>query len=59
MERPYDDDDVDVLPVPLDRETRRWLAETARATGAHPRQIAASILKDVRIDTEHAERRLH
>jgi hypothetical protein len=55
MERNLDDD-VDDLPVPLDRETRRWLADLARASGAHPRELIASMLHDIRRDDERAHR---
>lgn len=58
MPRPFDieDDDEVEVPIPLGRETRRFLCEIARATGDHPTRIAASMLHDILKDTEAAER---
>lgn len=55
---PEDDDDVETLPVDLDRDVRLWLAEQARATGVHPRVIAASIIKDV-VQDDRAAHAVH
>lgn len=56
-----DELDVEVVPLdlPLDRATVSWLARLANATGAHPRAIVASMLKDIRVDDETAHRNLH
>lgn len=51
------DPDEEVLPVSLDRETRRWLADMSQASGAHPRELIASMLHDLRMDDEAAHRR--
>ena len=52
MAWPYEDEDY--LPVPLDRETREWLAVLVRATGAPPGVLVASMLEAIRVDDETA-----
>jgi hypothetical protein len=53
---PEDFEDDDVLPVPLDRDLRAWLAELVRATGAPPGVIVKSMLDAIRVDDEAAHR---
>ena len=45
-------DDVEIFPaqLPLDPETIAWLARLHRATGTHPNEIIASMLRDIRED---------
>ena len=50
MPTDHDNEDHDVLPVPLDRETLAWLAALSRVTGTPPAQIVASMLHDIRVD---------
>ena len=42
------------LDVPLDAATIAWLARLARATGDHPADMVASMLRMIRIDDEAA-----
>lgn len=48
------DDDVEDVPIPLDRATVERLAKFARATGEHPRDAAAALLSALLIDDEAA-----
>lgn len=50
------EDDEDLLPVPLDRDTRRWLVELAQATGNPPARLVATMLAEIRTDDEAAHR---
>lgn len=49
-----DHDDVDVLPVPLDRETRERLARFCAETGRPAAVVAAEMLAEVLRDDETA-----
>jgi hypothetical protein len=51
-----DEEDLEVFPAELrlDGATLRWLARLERLTGAHPNQIIASMLRDIRRDDEAA-----
>jgi len=40
-------DETDVLPIDLDRGTIRRLKELAELIGAHPREVASSLLHDI------------
>ena len=60
MARRRDDNDEEHhLPVPLDAETRRWLAQLSLTTGDSPGRIVASMLRDIRADDEAAHSQLH
>lgn len=48
MQAPDDEhDDVEIVPIPLDRETRANLAALARVIGEHPVKLAGALLRDV------------
>ena len=47
------------IPVPLDAETRAWLARLSLATGDSPGRIVSSMLRDIRLDDEAAHSQLH
>lgn len=57
--KPTFDDDELVVPVPLSREEREWLAARARDTGRHPSEIASQIIRDVIEDDRIAHERTH
>ncbi len=46
------DDDTEIVPVPMDRETRQRLAAFARAIELAPVDAAATLLKDLLVDDE-------
>lgn len=48
------EDETEVVPIPLDPETIARLARFGRAAGVHPVQAAAALLRDVLIDDEEA-----
>jgi predicted DNA-binding protein len=50
------DNDTDLLPVPLDSETRRRLARFCRETGKPAALVAAEMLAAVLEDDEQAHR---
>lgn len=52
--KPTTDDDVELVPIPLDRETIARLARLGRLVDDHPMRIAGSILHDVLKDDEDA-----
>lgn len=52
------DDDEDLLPVPLDRDTRAWLRDLAEVTGRAPARLVASMISEIRRDDE-AMHRVH
>lgn len=56
-----DDDDVELVPVPMDRETRRRLVELSKVIGDQPYRVAGSLLRDVLKEDEdaHAFDKLH
>ncbi len=47
-----EDDDVEVVPIPLDRETIERLIRLARLVGMHPVGCASSLLHDLMRDDE-------
>jgi hypothetical protein len=47
-----DEDDFEVVPIPLDRETRRRLVALAREVRYAPAQLASSLLHDLLKDDE-------
>ena len=47
MPQPPENDDLEFVPIPLDRETIVALARLGRMLGEHPVKIAASLLRDV------------
>lgn len=49
-----DDDDYELVPVPLDRETRRRLVALSRVVRHAPAQLASSLLHDLLKDDELA-----
>ena len=42
-----DDADDELVPIPMDRETRARLVKLSIVTGAKPSRLAASLLRDV------------
>lgn len=52
-------DEEESVPVPLDAETRAWLARLSRVTGDSPGRMIASMLRDIRLDDEAAHSQLH
>lgn len=46
------DEDHEIIPVEIDRETRIRLAKLAVATGARPTALAAALLRDVLLEDE-------
>jgi len=44
---PHQDDDIQYVPIAMDRETRRNLVALARDLGEHPVKVAAALLRDV------------
>jgi len=61
----FEDDDIQFVPVPMDRATRRWLALQEERPGAHcacKSEIglkAASVLSLIRHDDEQAHNPLN
>lgn len=49
-----DDDGVELVPVPMDRETRRRLVAISEVIRAHPVRVAGSLLRDVLQEDEEA-----
>jgi len=49
-----DDDDYELVPIPLDRETRRRLVELSRVVHYDPARLASSLLHDLLKDDEDA-----
>lgn len=47
-------EDIEDVPMllPLDPATIAWLARLHRVTGDHPREIIASMLRQIRVDDE-------
>lgn len=54
-----DDDDVDVLPVPLDRASIEWLAMLERETGKPACLLIATMIREIRVDDEAAHHQAH
>ena len=65
LQRPYpvllpgDQDEEVILEVPLDRETREWLAKLSKITRDSPAAMVASMLRDIRIDDELTHATFH
>jgi hypothetical protein len=53
--KPNEDLEIVPLDVPLDAATIAWLARLSRATGDHPADMVASMLRMIRIDDEAAD----
>lgn len=49
-----DTDEIELLPIPLDRETRQRLAAFCRSCGRSPAQVAAEFVAAVLVDDEEA-----
>jgi hypothetical protein len=49
-------EDDDILLVPVDPDTAAWLWQLAKATGAPPADLVASMIRDIRVDDETAHR---
>ena len=49
---PREEDDVELVPVPMGRETRARLVRFARATGRKPQDAAAALLDDLLVEDE-------
>lgn len=47
-----EDDGTDVVPIPMDRETRERLVKLSRKLGDPPARVAALLLRDILIDDE-------
>ena len=54
-QRPENELEIVPLDVPLDAATIAWLARLSRATGDHPADMVASMLRMIRIDDEAAD----
>lgn len=54
MPQPPENDDLEFVPIPLDRETIAALARLGRFCGEHPAKIAGKLLRDVVKDDELA-----
>lgn len=48
------DDEIEMVPIPLDRETIARLARLGRAIGKHPTKAAGELLRDLLRDDEMA-----
>lgn len=51
-----DDDEVEIVPIPLDRASLARLARLSRATGKRALDLAGDLLADVLRDDEEAHR---
>lgn len=51
---PRIDDDIELVPIPLDRETRALLVRFSAACGEHPCRKAAELLRDLLLDDDAA-----
>lgn len=51
-----DEEEEEIVPIPLDRATRARLVAFARATGLHPREAASALLRDLLEDDERLHR---
>lgn len=49
-----DKNDVELVPIPLDRETRERLVLLARVVGKHPAKTAGELLRDLLREDEMA-----
>lgn len=45
-----DDDDVELVPVPMDRAMRVLLVGMSRQAGKHPTELAAALLRDTLVE---------
>lgn len=45
-------DEIEFIPIPVDRETLSRLVRLARACGRHPVDAAAALLRDLMLDDE-------
>ncbi len=48
------DDDIDIVPVEIDRETRERLVRFSVTIGKHPAKVAAELLRDILLDDEES-----
>lgn len=53
------EDDIEIVPIPLDRETRARLVAVSNESGRRPIEIAGAILRDVLQDDAEAHRPTH
>jgi hypothetical protein len=53
------DDEVEFVPIPLDRETRARLVAVSNESGRHPVEVAGAMLRDVLQDDADAHRPAH
>jgi hypothetical protein len=51
---PFEDDDIELLPVPMDAATRRRLLSVSLEAGDDPVKVAASLLATLLRDDEDA-----
>lgn len=54
--RAAEQEDVEDVPIPLNREARLLLVRFSRAVGKHPREVASELLLDVLRDDDLAHR---
>lgn len=47
MAHQQNDDDFEIVPIPLDRETLAQLARLGKFLGEHPVRLASMLLRDV------------
>jgi hypothetical protein len=55
MSTAQDDDDEQIVPVPMDRATRERLVKFAKAINQQPIHAAATLLRDLLSDDEFYE----
>ena len=57
MSQKQENEATEIVPLDLelDAATIAWLARLARATGDHPADMVASMLRMIRIDDEYME----
>ncbi len=51
---PFEDDDVEIVPIPMDAATRRRLVDVSREAGDRPMMVAASLLAALLREDEDA-----
>lgn len=56
LQNDQQEDDTEVVPIPLDRETIARLARYGRACGKHPVTAAAELLAELLLDDEEAHK---
>lgn len=52
--KPSQEDEVEDVPIPLDRDTITRLVRFSRDVGQHPRDVAGALLRDLLKEDEEA-----